>query len=1567
MDTQRFASRFVQANIWGGYSIGQVITDATGDYFFIGGTLSGRDNIWQADLLRINIQTAGTDVFEIIFRTTADASTGSAPASGGGSIGGGLTQGVADNRYLRQSQNLSDIPNKPTARANLGLGIFATLNELPRLTSGDGVNFITGSSEVFDTSTQVFDTSEEVFFNEDAFYDGTQPAVFKADTDNVTIGAGSGELEVLDAGITAPKLATDSVTTAKIQNGAVTNAKLENSTISGKALGTNLDALSAGDGLTGSDYNGGVLRTFALGNPSTTTVGGSNGVTSDSHTHALDLSGRTLTAGNGLTGGGDLGSDRTFDVDPNEPIYINSGKVDIRDATDSIRGVVTTSAQTFAGEKTFEDAIILDPQTTDPSVGAGKVWFDEDLQTISFYDENDNIIRVNQQVTVRVKNTSGASIAKGVPVRVCTSGFAGDLVCVRPAQGDTATNSNVIGVTAEAIANNAVGTAIEFGKLEKVNTNSFNIGDTLFLSPTVAGGLTTTKPTYSDFAIRIGIVTRKSSTVGAILILIEQNFDIFTSGRVMFANGDGRIAEDSEFNFDASESELQVPNIAFDGKIESDKFAVVADLIAGMKYDEADETLRVATLRANALVVKSFTAEVAQIFRGELAISKSFGILARDFVVPALNQPGTLVIHDVEGFGGFNVFENADIVEIKLFFYVNGGELIIGSVFGEVSNAQPNTPEDGLQSYTFTTRFVQANELIGKTAQTGAEARSFGSIASPTGVIFDSVFEGTPSRTMYTWTTNPWDANNRTILNRIGNLDSLGISGVTGDGAYFRDQIYIDLRDVSGQSVMALGKNVDGAGNVGIHINDDNYWYGANRFALGGAQGVTFAESEVFDLSEEVFDTSNAVFDYGGVTVGSDTKITGTLSLVDSNGKTMLIGPNANGLGNAGLFIDNDNYWFPSLGFKSTVVDGISSQVSSLEIRTNEIELFTREGGQIGVVGTEIPSGTPITSISINVSVTIEIVAQTTLIIGEENFVVDTTIQLTSGETNKAISVESKTISTAIPVTTEVLAPLNIAFISQRVSDVESTVVLKAQTTDAQGRVSIASVSIESDPTGSAIKLKADDIFFDATETLTARAGEIAGDISGLELRADEAELFTRSATIVGDLIDQITGTVNLVTIASSVSVVVPANTTIIVGGIQFVTTSQRTLVAGENNDFPVTPKTISTTISAGAISAALNLASISTRVTDQGAQTVLKAQTNGTLSLVALTASPEGESAVLIKSDKFDLESAVFAVKSTGSGLLALGSSASSQTLYSGIGVFADGNGSFRVGETSGTDLVNGIAFDSATDKLSIITDDFKLETPQFDIDSSRDKKLIISNDDSKEVINIGDFDFGSFVDDELSVSTTNGATTSSFTDATVSYSATQIIGNGGQMTQDRSVDQNILDGAKTLQSIRGKWVRIQFDWLASGYDITIDRFAVGYEISYPLGAISELNRDPNDTADSGSVDTGFVFMPENVAEEISVGLRAPDGGLFSGDLHGSVSITNLVITEKEETTYVDIGNDGVRAYSAGGLNLLDFTPGNAKATFKELSIGNWKFQELPNGNLGLYFKETLRQTFTK
>jgi hypothetical protein len=342
----------------------------------------------------------------------------------------------------------------------------------------------------------------------------------------------------------------------------------------------------------------------------------------------------------------------------------------------------------------------------------------------------------------------------------------------------------------------------------------------------------------------------------------------------------------------------------------------------------------------------------------------------------------------------------------------------------------------------------------------------------------------------------------------------------------------------------------------------------------------------------------------------------------------------------------------------------------------------------------------------------------------------------------------------------------------------------------------------------------------------------------------------------------------------------------------------------------------------------------------------------------------------------------------------LALGADAATQTLSSGTGFFVNGTGEIRAGATNAShmtfDTTNGlrfkagssvlaqlsgdtfkigttnfIEFDSDSGELDINTTILKLTTPGLVIDSSIPEKIIV-NDGVNDVVKIGDFDFGSEVNIEDPVSSTTGATTSGATTATVSYPTGGISPSIGVMNNFVAEGSNIIQGVRTLQNIRGKWVRIRFDWQANGYDSSLPAFAVGYEIIYPLGKVENLTRDPLGAVESGSVDTGYVFMPDSVAEGITVRLLAPVGDIQSGDVHERAFIENLVVEAKSEKIFVDIGKTGIRAYNAGGLNALNFEPGKADATFTKVGIGDWEIKPRENGALGFFYKGNLRETIT-
>jgi hypothetical protein len=158
---------------------------------------------------------------------------------------------------------------------------------------------------------------------------------------------------------------------------------------------------------------------------------------------------------------------------------------------------------------------------TDPSYEEGKVFYDSQHKCLSYYNENNNVkVCIGQENILRVKNETGSTIQNGTPVRI--TGANGDTTAlVAPAQANNLTNSKVFGVTTSEILNNEYGYATVYGELHDIDTSIFNVGDRLYLSDSVLGGLTTTLPSIEVF---IAYVLKSHETDGEILIVTSESF-----------------------------------------------------------------------------------------------------------------------------------------------------------------------------------------------------------------------------------------------------------------------------------------------------------------------------------------------------------------------------------------------------------------------------------------------------------------------------------------------------------------------------------------------------------------------------------------------------------------------------------------------------------------------------------------------------------------------------------------------------------------------------------------------------------------------------------------------------------------------------------------------------------------------------------------------------------------------------------------------------------------------------------------------------------------------------------
>lgn len=124
-----------------------------------------------------------------------------------------------------------------------------------------------------------------------------------------------------------------------------------------------------------------------------------------------------------------------------------------------------------------------------------------------------------------VRNRTGATIPKGSAVYI--SGATGQTSEISLALATTdATSAQTLGLTATAISNNQTGYVTVIGYLDDINTSAFSDGQQLYLSPTVPGGFTSTKPHAPNHLVYVAVVEHAHPTQGKLFVKVQNGYEM---------------------------------------------------------------------------------------------------------------------------------------------------------------------------------------------------------------------------------------------------------------------------------------------------------------------------------------------------------------------------------------------------------------------------------------------------------------------------------------------------------------------------------------------------------------------------------------------------------------------------------------------------------------------------------------------------------------------------------------------------------------------------------------------------------------------------------------------------------------------------------------------------------------------------------------------------------------------------------------------------------------------------------------------------------------------------------
>jgi len=144
------------------------------------------------------------------------------------------------------------------------------------------------------------------------------------------------------------------------------------------------------------------------------------------------------------------------------------------------------------------------------------------------------VLQVGQETYVVVFNNSGEQIDNLTAVRPINVTAAGYPTIGKVIADSHITISGVVYVTTMDIPDNSFGIVTPFGKARNSNTDSWDLGNTLYISATTAGELTNVKPAFPDYVIAVAAVTIKDAVNGEIFIdiigTVEDTYINFWNG-----------------------------------------------------------------------------------------------------------------------------------------------------------------------------------------------------------------------------------------------------------------------------------------------------------------------------------------------------------------------------------------------------------------------------------------------------------------------------------------------------------------------------------------------------------------------------------------------------------------------------------------------------------------------------------------------------------------------------------------------------------------------------------------------------------------------------------------------------------------------------------------------------------------------------------------------------------------------------------------------------------------------------------------------------------------------------
>jgi len=152
----------------------------------------------------------------------------------------------------------------------------------------------------------------------------------------------------------------------------------------------------------------------------------------------------------------------------------------------------------------------------------GDLYWDRSNMTVALKQTDEVTQQIGQELFIRAINNTSSNIPNGSVVYITGSLNEKPTINLARAEGENDFNiiNKVVGVTTEDIPASETGFVTTAGIVRELNTSGYTAGDTVYLSPSDYGEFTSTKPSYPDFVIEVGVITKADENNGHLLVKV---------------------------------------------------------------------------------------------------------------------------------------------------------------------------------------------------------------------------------------------------------------------------------------------------------------------------------------------------------------------------------------------------------------------------------------------------------------------------------------------------------------------------------------------------------------------------------------------------------------------------------------------------------------------------------------------------------------------------------------------------------------------------------------------------------------------------------------------------------------------------------------------------------------------------------------------------------------------------------------------------------------------------------------------------------------------------------------